>query len=185
MKRTPFPAATALLAFALAAAVTAQEMPPLPKPGPEHEVLMKDVGTWDATVEMFAAPGAPASVSKGTETVSMLGGFWQVTRFKSEMMGQPFEGMGTTGFDPAKKKYVGTWVDSMTPGLSTSEGSYDPATQTFTGMMEGPDMTGKVTRMRETVEWKDPDTRVFTMYAPKAADGKEPVAMRITYKRRK
>jgi len=68
--------------------------------------------------------------------------------------------------------------------LSTS-GPRRASFKAFTGMMEGPDMTGKVTKMRETVERKDPDTRVFTMYAPKAADGKEPVAMRITYKRRK
>ena len=37
------------------------------------------------------------------------------------------------------------------------------------------------TKTKETTEWKDADTRVFTMYAP---DGKTPV-MRITYKRRK
>ena len=36
-----------------------------------------------------------------------MGGFWQLSAFKSEMMGQPFEGRGATGYDPAKKKYVG------------------------------------------------------------------------------
>ena len=110
----------------------------MPTPGPEHEMLKKDVGTWDATVEMFMAPGAPPAVSKGTETVTMLGGFWQLTEFKSEMMGQPFEGRGATGYDPAKKKYVGTWVDSMTPGYYTVEGTYDPATKTLTAIDGGP-----------------------------------------------
>jgi hypothetical protein len=33
-------------------------------------------------------------------------------------------------------------------------------------------------------EYKDPDTRVFTMYFP-GPDGKEAPGMRITYKRRK
>ena len=28
----------------------------MPTPGPEHEMLKKDVGTWDATVEMFMGP---------------------------------------------------------------------------------------------------------------------------------
>ena len=88
-------------------------------------MLRKDVGTWDATVEMFMAPGAPPEVSKGTEIVTMMGGFWQLTEFKSEMMGQPFEGRGATGYDPAKKKYVGTWVDTMTPGYYTVEGTYE------------------------------------------------------------
>ena len=171
------------LALALCVATPAlAQTPPVPQPGPEHEMLKKDVGTWDATVEMFMGPpgGAPA-VSKGTETVTMLGGLWQITEFKSEMMGQPFEGRGAMGFDPAKKKFVGTWVDSMTPGYYTVEGAYDPATKTLTGTMEGPDPSGAVVKTKETTEWKDADTRVFTMYAP---DG-QTVGMRITYKRRK
>ncbi len=47
--------------------------------------------------------------------------------------------------------------------------------------MEGPDQSGAVTKTKQTTEWKDADTRVFTMYAP---DGKT-AGMRITYKRRK
>jgi hypothetical protein len=166
--------------FALAAPALAQ-MPPMPQPGPEHEMLKKDVGTWDATVEMFVDPGAPASVSKGTEVVTMLGGFWQLSEFKSEMMGQPFEGRGATGYDPAKKKYVGTWVDTMAPGYYTVEGAYDAATKILTTVMEGPDASGQVTKTQATTEWKGADGRVFTMYAP---DGKT-VTMKITYKRRK
>ncbi|HSD66428.1 MAG TPA: DUF1579 domain-containing protein [Vicinamibacteria bacterium] len=173
-------AALSVSLLALAVPVLAQ-MPPMPQPGPEHAMLKKDVGTWDATVEAFMEPGAPPTVSKGTDTVTMVGGFWQVSEFKSEMMGQPFEGRGATGYDPAKKKYVGTWIDSMTPGYYTMEGTYDPATKTLVTTMEGPDPTGVVTKTRATTEWKDADTRVFTMYGP---DGKA-VGMRITYKRRK
>jgi hypothetical protein len=95
-------------------------------------------------------------------------------------MGQPFEGRGATGYDPAKKKFVGTWVDTMTPGYYTVEATYDPATKTMTGTMEGPDPSGQVTKTKQTTEWKDADTRVFTMFAP---DGATPM-MRITYKRR-
>lgn len=165
----------------LALAVPALAQPPMPPPGPEHEMLKKDVGTWDATVEMFMDPGAPPSVSKGTEVVTMMGGFWQLSEFKSEMMGQPFEGRGTAGYDPQKRKYVGTWIDTMTPGYYTMEATYDPASKTMTSTMEGPDPSGQVTRTKATTEWKDPDTRVFSMYGP---DGKT-VGMRITYKRRK
>jgi len=169
------------LALTLSSSMALAQAPPSPKPGPEHEMLGKDVGTWDATVEMFMAPGGAPSVSKGTETVTMMGGFWQISEFKSEMMGQPFEGRGTMGYDPAKKKYVGTWVDSMTPGYHTVEGTYDAATKTLTGTMEGPDPAGGVVKTKETTEWKDADTRVFTMYGP---DGTTPM-MRISYQRRK
>jgi hypothetical protein len=175
MRKAPF-----VLSLSLLAVPALAQGPPMPTPGPEHAMLGKDVGTWDATVEMFM-PGAPPSVSKGTEVVTMMGGFWQLTEFKSEMMGQPFEGRGTMGFDPTKKKYVGTWVDTMAPAYYTVEGTYDAATKTLTGWMDGPDPTGVVTKTKETTEWKDADTRVFTMYAP---DGKAPL-MKITYKRRK
>lgn len=50
--------------------------------------------------------------------------------------------------------------------------------------MEGPDMTGKVSKMRSTATMKDPNTRVFEMYNV-APDGKESLGMRITYTRRK
>jgi hypothetical protein len=172
----------AILALGLPLRAAAQDMP---KPGPEHDLLKQDVGVWDANVEFFAAPGVPPSVSKGVSTVSMLGGFWQIDEFKSEFMGAPFEGRGQTGWDPAKKAYIGSWVDSMTPSLMISSSTYDPKTRTMTGWseMEGPD--GKPVKSRGVTEWKDADTRVFTMYAPGGPDGKDWLNMRITYKRRK
>jgi hypothetical protein len=159
-------------------------MPPLPKPGPEHAVLRDQAGEWDATVESWMAPGQPPSISKGLETNTMVGGFWLITDFKSEMMGQPFQGHGTMGYDPGKKKYVSTWVDSMTPSLSVGESDYDAATRTFTGWTEGLDYEGRPTRIKAVTVWKDPATRVFTM-SLEAPDGKDMTAMRITYTRRK
>jgi len=173
--------------FGLGAGLAAAQegMPPAPKPGPEHEVLKQDVGTWDATVEMLAPGGQPPVVSTGVETVTELsGGLWTVTDFKSTLMGQPFHGHGTTGYDPVKKKHVFTWVDSMSTGIYLGEGDYDAKTKTLKGWMEGPDPSGKTTRMTQSVQWKDADTRVFTMSGP-GPDGKEVPAMRITYKRRK
>lgn len=177
--------AGASLGVWLVPAALAQEgAPPMPRPGPEHEVLKQDVGTWDATVEMME-PGKPPVVSKGAETVTLLeGGLWTVTDFKSTMMGQPFHGHGTSGFDPVKKKYVSTWVDSMSAGIYLGEATYEPKTKTLKGHMEGPDPSGNTMKMNQTVEWKDPDTRVFTMYLT-GPDGKDVPMMRITYKRRK
>lgn len=186
----------ALAVFALAGAATAQEkkpegqtapaaMPPLPKPGPEHEVLKNDVGTWDATVEMFMAPGAPPTVSKGVETsVISCGGMCLVTDFKSEFMGQPFSGHGIAAFDMKAKQYSTIWMDSMSMAPATGMATYDPAKKTLTGWMEGLDMEGKKSKMKTTLEWKDADTRVYSHYMA-GPDGKEMLAMRITYARKK
>lgn len=172
--------------IALEAAPVDQQMPPAPKPGPEHQIFKDDAGTWDATVEVFAAPGAPPMVSKGVEVNALgCGGLCLITDFKGEMMpGQTFHGHGTTAYDPAKMKYVGSWTDSMSAGISTGESTYDAAAKTATGYMEGPDMTGKMTKMKSVVEYKDAGTRVFSMYGP-GPDGKEGLGLRITYKKRK
>ena len=72
----------------------------------------------------------------------------------------------------------------MSQGLSIGESTYDAATKTATGYMEGPDMTGNVVKMKSVVQYKDPNTRVFTMYGP-GPDGKEAKMMTITYTRKK
>ncbi len=170
------------LLLGLSLGAIAQEAP---KAGPEYALLTQDVGVWDANVEYWPTPGAPPSVSKGVSSVSMLGGFWQIDEFKSEFMGAPFEGRGQTGWDAAKQAYVGIWVDSMSPGLNLSDSTYDAKTRTMSGWSEGPGPDGKPVKSRGVTEWKDADTRVFSMYAPAAAGAKDWLNMRITYKRRK
>ena len=133
---------------------------------------------------MWAAPNTPPALSKGTCVSRLLGGFWLIDEFKAELMGMPFEGHGTTGYDAAKKKYVGTWVDSMTPGLNMSESTWDPATKTMTGVNEGPGPDGKPSKTKGVTTWDGPDKKVFAMYLP-GPDGKDVMMMRITYVRRK
>jgi hypothetical protein len=155
------------------------DMPAPPKPGPEHQVLKGSVGTWDATIEHFM-PGQEAHTAKGVETAKLVGGLWLVSDFKGDMMGAPFEGHAVAGYDSNKKKYVGTWIDTMSVGKYDTEGTYDAATKTMTERIEGPGMDGKPAKWKAVTEWKDADTRVFSMYD----DGKESPSMRITYKRK-
>lgn len=171
-------------AFAAAQPPAGQE-PPMPKPGPEHELLKMDAGTWNATVEFTPAPGAPPMASKGVE-INTIGcnGLCLITEFKGEAMpGGGFEGHGIATWDPLKKKYVGSWTDSMSRGLQTGESTWDPATKQLSGSMEGPDMTGKIVKTRSVVQYKD-DTRIVTAYT-QGPDGKEMQTLRITYTRQK
>lgn len=167
---------------AICAAGIAGQMPPAPKPGPAHEALKAEAGTWNAAIEMVPAPGAPAMKSSGVETnVIGCGGLCLITDFKGTMApGETFEGHGVVAYDPAKKKYVGSWTDSMSAGLAISEAAWDPAAKTFSGWMEGPDATGKVMKSRSVSEHKADGSRVLTMFAP-GPDGKEFQMMRIVY----
>lgn len=174
-----------LNAAPVAAQSGSQQMPPAPRPGPEHAALHADTGTWDAVVEFMPGPGAPVMKSTGVEVNTMgCGGLCLVTSFKGDLMGGPFEGNGIATWDAAKKTYVGTWMDSMSTGLSTSESTYDSAKKRWSGWMEGPDMTGKVVKSRTVGEARDARTRVFTIYSP-GPDGKEAEVLRITYTKRK
>ena len=175
----------AVLSTPRPAAAQGDQMPPPPKPGPEHDVLKMDAGTWDATVEITAAPGMAPIVSKGVEVNTMgCGGLCLISDFKGQVMGAPFHGHGVTTWDVVKNKYLGSWTDSMSKGLATSDGTYDPATKKMTGSMEGPDMTGMVMKTRTVSEWRDANTRVMTAFAT-GPDGKEVQVMRITSVRRK
>jgi hypothetical protein len=174
----------AAFCLSLAAGIASAQAPAPPRPGPEHEILKGDVGTWDATVESFMTGGPTPMVSKGTETNVLVGGLWLVTDFKADMMGMPFLGHGISGYDPHKKKYVGTWVDTMSSGLGISESTWDAATKTMTGTHEGPDPSGQLQKMKAVVVYKDPDTRVFTMSGA-GPDGKDVKFLTITYQRRK
>jgi hypothetical protein len=175
----------AVVVLGLAVTPAAAQPPSLPTPGPEHELFKQDEGTWDATVEMFI-PGAPPMTSTGVETNRVgCGGLCLITDFDGEMApGQTFHGHGTSAWDPAKKKYVGTWTDSMSTGIALSETTYDAATRTASGWMEGPDMTGNVVKTKAVVEYEGDDTRVFSMYQT-GPDGTEVLGMKITYERRK
>ena len=160
-------------------AVPAAGQPPAAKPGPEHELLKeKFVGDWDVTVA-FGGMQAKASATYKMD----LGGFWLTEQFRGDFGGQKFEGRGTLGYDPARKKYVATWIDSMSPTLLVLEGAFDKDNKTLTETGEGPGMDGKLTKLKNVYEFPDKDTIVFTMSS--VGGGKDQEMMKLTYKRKK
>jgi hypothetical protein len=154
-----------------------------PGPSAEHELLKSDVGTWDASIEVNVVPGTPPQGSRGVARNRLAcGGMWLITDFLNETTG--FEGHGIYGWDPAKGKYVGTWIDPMRTFIAVSEGTYDPATRTMTMWFETAGPQGKPMKWREVTERKDADTRVWRsiMSSP---DSKEFEVMKALYTRRK
>src|SRR5579885_3776655 len=124
-----------LLSLAVFGATSALVLgqPPAPKPGPEHELLKKLEGTWEATVH------AGPQDSKGTMVYkSACGGLWLASKYEGDFGGQKFEGRGLDGYNPTKKKYVSVWVDSMSPSPLITEGTFDDASKTMTMTGEGP-----------------------------------------------
>ncbi|HMP79142.1 MAG TPA: DUF1579 domain-containing protein [Pirellulaceae bacterium] len=142
------------------------------------------VGTWNAEIRMYGDPSGDPQVSKGTETNVMLGSMWLISHFKGDMMGMEFEGSSQLGYNPDTKKYVGTWVDSMSPYAMSTEGTWDERTKTLTQIGTGKDETGSEMRMKMTTAENSDGSRLFTMYMP-GPDGEEFRVMEIHYTKAK
>ncbi len=141
----------------------------------------KDVGTWDATVEIHPGPDMPPIPSRGTAVSRRIaGGRWLVTDFRNET---GFEGHGLYGWDADKGKYVGTWVDDTRGFLAVAEGTWDAAARTMTFVTEAT-VGGRALRWREVTQALDPDTQVMRSLFP-GPDGREIEVMKVTYKRRR
>ena len=163
----------------------AAEMPKMPPPQKEHAWLQQFVGEWESECEMFMEPGKPPTKSKGSESTRSIGGFWILADNKSSFMDMPFTGLMTLGYDPEKKKYVGTWVDSVNSYLWKYEGTVDAAGKTLTLETEGPchNAPGKLSKFKEVVEFKSKDRKVFSS-SMQGEDGKWVTMMTINYQRR-
>jgi len=164
----------AAVAICMAAPEASAQMPA--KPGPEHEVFKKMIGTWDATMNMGGME------SKGVSTYKMdLGGLWLASTFEGTMNGDKFYGRGFDSYDADKKKYVGVWMDSMSASPMILEGTYDKAKKTMTMAGEGPGVDGPKTKYRMTTVMPDDNTMNFTMWM---GDAQEP-SFTIKYTKRK
>lgn len=154
--------------------------------GKEHRLLHQRVGTWDVTVRMWMAPGSPAEESKGTsECRLILGGRYIQEKFESMVMGQPFSGLGLTGFDNIKKKYVSIWIDSMSTGIMTSEGVPAADGKSIEYVGDLPDPVANKYRQQRTVEYEEVAGRRRMEAFDVGSDGKPFRSMEMVYIRRK
>ncbi len=156
------------------------KMMALATPGAPHKAMDKLVGTWKTSIKMWMGPGDP-QVSTGTATYQwLLGGRYMQEKQSATMNGMPFEGMGITGYDNAKKQYFNVWFDNMGTGVmnSTGQASDDGKGITFTGTTFDPMQNRDVT-VRDEIRWQDDTHFTFTMYMPMPAAGGQMQDMKV------
>ncbi len=157
-------------------------------PGEFHAMLEKSAGNWESETKTYmAGPDSAPTVSKGTvERKMALGGRYLVEEYSGEMMNSPFSGLGYTGYDNFKKKFVGVWMDNMSTAIATMEGTLDKDGKSLTmwGTMNEP-MTGeKNKKVKYVTKFIDDDHQVFEAYDVTTFGDKKPV-MVIAYTRKK
>lgn len=151
----------------------------------EHSWLQKLVGDWTWESDCQMGPGQPPFKGSGRETVRPLGDYWIVAEGEGSMPGGgSYQMLITIGYDPAKAKFVGTFVASMMPLLWVYEGALDRAAGRLTLAAEGPSMTGdgSTSQYEDIVEIDATGERLFRARV-RGADGSWNEFMVTRYKR--
>jgi hypothetical protein len=155
-------------------------------PGPQHEMLKKLTGDWNAKVRFQMDPSQPwqESASSSTTTMVMDGRYCQEV-VSGQMMGAPFNGIGITGYDNVIGKYVGTWIDNMGTGIETMQGTADASGKVINwiGTMSDP-VSGKPSKNRMVTTIADDDHHTLDMYSVPPGQKKEMKTMTIEYTRK-
>ena len=160
-----------------------------PQQTAEHKWLQKFVGEWTYETEAQMKPGEASMKFTGTESVRSIGGLWILAEGKGTMPdGSPATMLITLGYDPQKKRFVGTFVASMMTYLW----QYDDGTlngDTLTLPTVGPadcgdpsSTGGKMATFRERVEFKSDDHRIFSS-SVEGPDGQWTTIMTSHYRR--
>ncbi len=153
--------------------------------GAPHGQLADLVGEWNAKVTYWMDPAAPPQTSVGTESTTLkFGGRFVESKFTGTYAGAPFEGTSVMGYDNVRGKYTSTWHDSMSTGIFTSMGDYDPATRTYTlrGTLADPMKPAELTPIRQVIRIVDANNHVFEWHETHA--GQEAKTMQIEYTRK-
>jgi hypothetical protein len=157
------------------------------QPTKEHEWLDKFVGEWTSEAEMTMEPDKPPEKFKGTESVRSINGLWIVAEGKGEMPGGGTATMITTlGYDPQKKRYVGSFLGSMMTNLWIYNGALDATGKILTLDTDGPNFAagGKMAKFKDSIEFKSNDHRMTTSRVL-GDDGSWHQIMTVHYRRKK
>ena len=144
-------------------------------PGKMQALLAAEKGAWEGTSTMRMGSESPGTSGPVKSTVTpLMDGRYTRVEVTGEVPGMgPYKGEGTYGYDNVAKKFVCTWIDSMSTGFMTGEGelSADGKLLTWTFNYNCP-ITKKPQTMKQT-ETIGSDKKVLEMTGADPKTGKE------------
>jgi hypothetical protein len=154
------------------------------EPQNEHKWLQRLVGKWESEMEAQMGPDQPPMKSTGTEQVRSLGGLWTIGEGTNEPPGGGMDySIMTLGYDPARKRFVGTFVGSMMTHLWLYDGALDAAGKVLTLDSEGPNFTQDgLAKYQDIIELVSDDVRTLKSQI-QGDDGNWLHFMSVTYRR--
>jgi hypothetical protein len=130
----------------------------------QHRWLQQLVGDWVYESTVASGPGKSETFS-GTDRVRALGDFWIVADGEGEFPGDgPARMAVTLGYDPLRKRFIGTFIHSMMSYLWHYDGELDGTRRILTLESTGPGMNGAeaTARYRDMIEIVDESHRMLT-----------------------
>lgn len=151
-------------------------------PGGQHAWLMDTEGAWQVRMTAWLQPGAEPEVTNGTaERKAILGGRVLRETFDSTLMGRPFQGVAHTGYDNVTGTFWVTWMDNMSTGVFTGEGTCEEDRSRCSYEVSGTDpMAGGEHAMRVEIAFEG-DREVHTFHEDRG--GEEFRTMELVYTR--
>ena len=129
------------------------------QPGVEHRWLDQLAGTWQANTQVRVLPDSEPAPSQGTLRAQwVLGQRFLQLEYQAAQKGQTLEGFGHLGFDKARDRFVGYWIDSLgtqMADVSTGQLSKDRASLTLRRKAIDP-MTGLEREVKEVLSLQSP-----------------------------
>jgi Protein of unknown function (DUF1579) len=156
----------------------------LARPGEPHKQLASLAGSWTTTTKEWMEPDKPPVESTGTtEMRTVLDGRFLQQDYTGSLMGEPYSGIGISGYDNLRERYVSTWIDTMSTSIFTMEGTASADGKTIT--LHGAHAEPGGGQMTHRAVWTlvDNNTQTFEMYGAHHG-GKEMKMMEITYTRK-
>lgn len=139
----------------------------------EHLWLQKLVGSWTWVNQWQESPESPVVKFEGVEVVSPIGEVWiqGVSTMKGPSGGESISQL-TLGYDPAKGRFVGTFLTSMMTYLWVYDGFLDEGDTKLVLQASGPSMdpTAGTTAYRDVIEFHGPNRRTFSSFMQKGSD---------------
>lgn len=138
-----------------------------PEPSKEHQWLQQLVGEWTFESIAQGAPDDPPFLTSGTTSFRTLGDVWVVGNMVEQQEHGPHYNIISLGYDPAKDRFVGTFISSMMPQLWVYEGELDAAANRLVLNSDGPSMDGSggVAHFQDIVEIPGPNTYIMRSQA--------------------
>ena len=135
-------------------------------PGEHHRRLDPMIGEWDGVFKIWMEPNSEPMISRGTVTREwVLDGRFVKESVEATSDWGTFTGLGFIGYDNVDGQYEVAWIDSMSTGIYTETGYFDPEKKTLSmrGSHRDP-ASGKVISTWGKMDLSNPDKQTAVGY---------------------